>query len=165
MRTFLPALLMPLALAGCLSALGECTYETRAMELQGTLAGPALPAGTLATARVYLAESRNGYDYRVISVYLTAPVAGSVVVMELRRAVGADTTPLLRWTQGNTTTPGEWHSNLDFGSEPSTWDIRFWAHGDQLVLAAVVGPGGAGGELAGTLRITGVEGWHHPQCS
>ncbi|MGE0354648.1 MAG: hypothetical protein AB7I33_12395 [Gemmatimonadales bacterium] len=154
--------LLPFALllsAGCKLFNGDCTYETRSLVLEGPLAAPGSATTLLGDALVSLNEISTGEG--ALNVYLTTPEYLQIQTVDLLAEDDQGTTTLARWTAGNTTTPGQWYSNV-YRDLPSFGQLSVYARLQQLYVVANIGgqPG-----MRARLRVTVSEGWHHPNCS
>jgi hypothetical protein len=160
----LALLISPLLLSGCILGTGECSYEIRSLVMAGSLTGTGQPTGEAPLqAELALNESRDGVDYRILTISIQGGSVHGITAVDVVGGSGAGAILLASFTQGNTTTPGYWHSDLGYTTPaPSHTQLKWYAAQGELRLIARYS---GGGTAEGTLRITSDGDWNHPNCS
>lgn len=158
-------LLLPvLLLNGCLYGLGRCTYETRSLDLRGTLEGTINGQQDSGTVSLSLAETKGSLSYRSLDVSVQTFLAGAISTVELRDR-DRPASPAIITITGYPGQPGSWSANIQLTSQtPSHLQLELLGKAARLEAVVRVGTGGSSGTMQSILEVTNNSEWTRPYC-
>ena len=155
---------------GCLFDVGACVYETRTLDLTGTLLAIAppdavdAPAARPASAALTFDETRGDQSQRTLTFRVTGVPAATIAAVELRDAAAGDEPPLAVFSviDGGASADSYGFMVLALGP-PSHDDLVRLARDGRLRLT-VRRTDGTTPSLDGPLVVSRDSDWIRPRC-